>query len=63
MHKCRINVNNVTLVIFCRGSADNITVVVINLKDRKFSVSEAKKNQLWSWQQTICFFILKFRKS
>ena len=28
-----------------RGSADNITVVVINLKDRKYSISEIKKNQ------------------
>lgn len=28
-----------------RGSADNITVVVINLKDRKYSISETKKNQ------------------
>lgn len=25
-----------------RGSADNITVVVINLKDRKYSISEIK---------------------
>jgi len=37
---------NVAFGISCRGSADNITVVVINLKDRKFSVSEIKKNQL-----------------
>jgi len=51
------------LLVYFRGSADNITVVVINLKDRKFSVSEAKKNQLWSWEQIICFFISKFRKS
>ncbi|TGZ54804.1 protein phosphatase 1L [Temnothorax longispinosus] len=37
---------SITLQSFYRGSADNITVVVINLKDRKFSVSEARKNQL-----------------
>ncbi|XP_011866543.1 PREDICTED: protein phosphatase 1L [Vollenhovia emeryi] len=37
---------SITLQSFYRGSADNITVVVINLKDRKLSISEAKKNQL-----------------
>ncbi|GAB1862687.1 Protein phosphatase 1L [Camponotus japonicus] len=37
---------SITLQSFYRGSADNITVVVINLKDRKYSISEAKKNQL-----------------
>ncbi|XP_039314941.1 protein phosphatase 1L isoform X3 [Solenopsis invicta] len=37
---------SITLQSFYRGSADNITVVVINLKDRKFGMSEAKRNQL-----------------
>ncbi|XP_070162825.1 protein phosphatase 1L isoform X1 [Polyergus mexicanus] len=37
---------SITLQSFYRGSADNITVVVINLKNRKYSISEAKKNQL-----------------
>ncbi|XP_006571704.1 protein phosphatase 1L isoform X2 [Apis mellifera] len=36
---------SITLQSYYRGSADNITVVVINLKDRKYSISEAKKNQ------------------
>ncbi|CAK9806671.1 Protein phosphatase 1L [Anthophora quadrimaculata] len=35
---------SITLQSYYRGSADNITVVVINLKDRKYSISEAKKN-------------------
>ncbi|XP_011706625.1 PREDICTED: protein phosphatase 1L [Wasmannia auropunctata] len=37
---------SITLQSFYRGSADNITVIVINLKDRKVSISEDKKNQL-----------------
>ncbi|XP_072750268.1 protein phosphatase 1L isoform X2 [Anoplolepis gracilipes] len=37
---------SITLQSFYRGSADNITVVVINLKNRKYSISEAKKNHL-----------------
>ncbi|XP_034196054.1 protein phosphatase 1L [Osmia lignaria lignaria] len=36
---------SITLQSYYRGSADNITVVVINLKDRKYSISETKKNQ------------------
>ncbi|OAD52854.1 Protein phosphatase 1L [Eufriesea mexicana] len=36
---------SITLQSYYRGSADNITVVVINLKDRKYIISEAKKNQ------------------
>lgn len=36
---------SITLQSYYRGSADNITVVVINLKDRKYSTSETKKNQ------------------
>ncbi|XP_043794206.1 protein phosphatase 1L isoform X2 [Apis laboriosa] len=36
---------SITLQSYYRGSADNITVVVINLKDRKYSISEAKNNQ------------------
>ncbi|XP_053977715.1 protein phosphatase 1L [Hylaeus anthracinus] len=35
---------SITLQSYYRGSADNITVVVINLKDRKYGISEAKKN-------------------
>ncbi|CAK9800621.1 Protein phosphatase 1L [Anthophora plagiata] len=35
---------SITLQSYYRGSADNITVVVINLKDRKYSILEAKKN-------------------
>ncbi|XP_015430218.1 PREDICTED: protein phosphatase 1L isoform X2 [Dufourea novaeangliae] len=34
---------SITLQSYYRGSADNITVVVINLKDRKFGISEIKK--------------------
>ncbi|XP_033328697.1 protein phosphatase 1L isoform X1 [Megalopta genalis] len=34
---------SITLQSYYRGSADNITVVVINLKDRKFVISEVKK--------------------
>ncbi|XP_012526700.1 protein phosphatase 1L isoform X3 [Monomorium pharaonis] len=37
---------SIALQSFYRGSADNITVVVINLKDRKFSIPEARRNQL-----------------
>ncbi|KAL0128638.1 hypothetical protein PUN28_003788 [Cardiocondyla obscurior] len=37
---------SITLESFYRGSADNITVVVINLKDRKVSISKTKKSQL-----------------
>lgn len=36
---------SITLQSYYRGSADNITVLVINLRDRKFSISEVKKNQ------------------
>ena len=36
---------SITLQSYYRGSADNITVVIISLKDRKYSTSEAKKNQ------------------
>lgn len=36
---------SITLQSYYRGSADNITVVVINLRDRKYSMSEVKKNQ------------------
>ncbi|XP_076668142.1 protein phosphatase 1L isoform X2 [Andrena cerasifolii] len=36
---------SITLQSYYRGSADNITVVVISLKDRKYNASEAKKNQ------------------
>ncbi|KOC71205.1 Protein phosphatase 1L [Habropoda laboriosa] len=35
---------SITLQSYYRGSADNITVVVINLKDRTYSISEAKKS-------------------
>ncbi|XP_034950097.1 protein phosphatase 1L [Chelonus insularis] len=35
---------SITLQSYYRGSLDNITVVVINLKDRKYSVSEYKKH-------------------
>ncbi|KAG7199640.1 hypothetical protein KM043_014234 [Ampulex compressa] len=35
---------SITLQSYYRGSLDNITVVVINLKDHKYSISEAKRN-------------------
>ncbi|XP_076658489.1 protein phosphatase 1L isoform X3 [Halictus rubicundus] len=36
---------SITLQSYYRGSADNITVVVINLRDRKFAIAEAKKTE------------------
>ncbi|XP_076635042.1 protein phosphatase 1L isoform X1 [Colletes latitarsis] len=36
---------SITLQSYYRGSADNITVVVINLRNRKYGTSEAKKNE------------------
>ncbi|KAK0088749.1 hypothetical protein PV325_010856 [Microctonus aethiopoides] len=35
---------SITLQSYYRGSLDNITVVVINLKDRKYSISTLRKN-------------------
>ncbi|XP_024946644.1 probable protein phosphatase CG10417 isoform X2 [Cephus cinctus] len=35
---------SITLQSYYRGSLDNITVVVINLKDRKYNISENKKS-------------------
>ncbi|XP_032689256.1 protein phosphatase 1L-like [Odontomachus brunneus] len=36
---------SITLQSFLRGSADNITVVVINLKNRQDNVSESEKDK------------------
>lgn len=37
--------HNIYLYKFYRGSSDNITVVVIDLRDKKYNGTESKRNQ------------------